>query len=161
MTSLTNWEIKIKVLILTKFIKSLRSSCNISPQKIVLDWEDLCVPWLTLWKVLMGWDDCGAKRRCLWAHPSCFLWASSCHKYIFVEAYLFQIFCVRQNLFNCPSSYIPTLGTHHITSISNSLFGLFRRIDAAVRRFGQITSNFLTQASCRLDEIRQLLTCLI
>ena len=115
------------------------------------------MPWLTLWKVLIGWDDRGAKRRCLWAHPSCFLWSSSCHKYIFIEAYWFKIFCVRQNLFNCPSSYIPTLGTHHITSFSNSLFGLFRGINAAMRGFGQITSNFL---SCRLYEIRQLLTCL-
>ena len=76
--------------------------------------------------------------------------------YIYISLFISNILCSAEP-FNCPSSYIPTLGTHHITSFSNSLFGLFRGIHAAMRGFGQITSNFL---SCRLYEIRQLLTCL-
>ena len=128
----TNWEIKVKI-DFNQIHKASAKKLQYFPQKNSVDREDLCVPWLTLWKVLMGWDDRGAKRRCLWAHPSCFPWASSCHKYIFIEAYLFQKLCVRQNLSSCRSSSIPTLGTHHTTSFSNSRFGLFRGIDAAAR----------------------------
>ena len=76
--------------------------------------------------------------------------------YIYRSLLISNILCLAE-LFNCPSSSIHTLGAYHITSFSNSLFGLFRGIDAAMRGFGQITSNFL---SCRLYEIRQLLICL-
>ena len=57
------------------------------------------------------------------------------------------------DVFNCLSSSIPT---YLADRLNDWPFGLLRGIDAAMRAYGLITSNFLTQGCWRLHEIGQL-----